>query len=186
MRKASIQLLYPLSFSWLQPVINMTTTWWHRLSHNSGNSTLFSWEHIVMAGKNLSSFFGNIASRTWFRKFVVHGIVSSTMLFVHIMYILLQICQCSPTEDVWPLLWLFNILYQQDANLLHIERMLRGVPAVRILHYIKSWWCSPWTNLKYHLNMMFPLSQPGWKKFPISLLLFITHLENFCLLAPCS
>lgn len=52
--RAVIQLLYSLASSWLQLVIDMATTWW-QLDHieqspNSGNSALFSWEHVLKAG----------------------------------------------------------------------------------------------------------------------------------------
>lgn len=92
-----------LGSSWLQLVIDMATTWRQldhmELSPNGGNSALFSWEHVLKAGKHLPSFLAMYLPVPRLRKSVVNAMGSYTVLFVLRIQISLQRCEGLHTQD---------------------------------------------------------------------------------------
>lgn len=99
--RAVIQFLYPLASTWLQLMRAMATTWWQLdhidLSPNGENSALFSWEHVLKAGKHLPSFLAMYLLVPRLRKSIDND--SYTVLFVLRIQISLQRCQWLHTQD---------------------------------------------------------------------------------------
>lgn len=154
--RAVIQLLYSLASSWLQLVIDMATTWW-QLDHieqspNSGNSALFSWEHVLKAGIFLLFWWcifqfpdlGNLLSMPW--------VPTQCYLYLEFKF------HCRGVNGYTHRIpWFLYMSHHLDVSLLCVEMMLMCTTSQEpTLYEIVVMF--PWSYLK-HQNV-FSLSQP--------------------------